>query len=243
MEFKNKIVLITGASQGIGAETARLFAKEGAIVVVNYLSSDKLAEEVLKDVKKVSDGIAIKCDATNEKDVKEMIARIISTYSKIDILVNNVGKYLDGDEWNGDSNVWRESLNSNVISTLNVSKYVAKEFIKQRSGIIVNLSSRYARMGAFDTITYAASKAAILNITQAYSKLLSPFGRANAVSPGATDAGYWKRAPKQELEEVKSRSLHKQLITPRQIANTILFLSSDKSEMITGQEILVDGGK
>ncbi len=243
MGFKNKIVLITGASKGIGAETAKLFAKEGAIVIINYSKSDELAKEVLEDVKKHSDGMIINCDVTDENKVKEMIDTIINTYSKIDILINNVGGYLDGDEWNGDSNLWKKSLNLNIIATLNVSKYVAQEFLKSKSGIIVNIASRYARMGHFDTITYAASKAAILNITQAYSKLLSPFGKANSVSPGATDAGYWKIASKEELEAVKSKSPHKKLISPKQIADTILFLSSEKSKMINGQDLLVDGGK
>ncbi len=140
-------------------------------------------------------------------------------------------------------NYGKESLDLNIISTLNVSKYVSQKFIESKSGIIVNLASRYARMGHFDTITYAASKAAILNITQAYSKLLSPFGRANSVSPGAADAGYWKTAPKEELEAVKSQSPHKKLISPKQIAETIIFLSSEKSKMINGQDLLVDGGK
>jgi 3-oxoacyl-[acyl-carrier protein] reductase len=115
--------------------------------------------------------------------------------------------------------------------------------LESKSGIIVNIASRYGRMGHFDTITYAASKAAILNITQAYSKLLSPFRRVNSVSPGATDAGYWKTAPKEELEAVRSKSPHKKLINPKQIAETILFLAEEKSKMINGQDILVDGGK
>lgn len=243
MEFKNKVVLITGASKGIGAETAKLFAKEGAIVIINYYKSEESAKTVLKDVEKYSKAMIIKCDVTNENEVKKMIDKIIEKYSKIDILVNNVGGYLDGDEWNGDSNLWKKSLDLNLISTLNVSKYVAQEFLELKSGIIVNVASRFARKGNFEEITYGASKAAILNITQAYSKLLSPYGRANSVSPGATDAGYWKRAPKGELEEVVSKSPHKKLIDPQEIAKTILFLSSEKSKMINGEDILVDGGK
>lgn len=243
MEFENKIVLITGASKGIGAQTAKLFAKEGAIVIINYYKSEELAKDILENVKKHSSGMIIKCDVTNEGEVKEMVDKIIQNYSKIDVLVNNVGGYLNGDEWNGDSNLWKKSLDLNITSTLNVSKYVAQEFLKSNSGIIVNVASRFARMGNFEEITYGASKAAILNITQAYSKLLSSYGRVNSVSPGATDAGYWKRAPKDELEEVVSKSPHKKLVNPQDIAETILFLSSKKSKMITGEDILVDGGK
>ena len=242
MELKNKIVLVTGASTGIGAETAKLFAKEGAIVIINYLNSETSAIKVLESVQRYSEGIIVKCDVTNEEEVKKMVNDIIIKYSKIDILVNNVGGYLEGDEWNGNSNIWEESLNLNIISTLNVSKYVSQEFLKLGSGVIVNVASRYARMGHYDSITYAAAKAAIVNITQAYSKLLSPLGRANSVSPGATDAGYWKVAPKEEIEIAKSKSPHNKLIDPKHIAEVILFLASEKSKMINGQDILVDGG-
>lgn len=243
MEFKNKVVLITGASKGIGAETARLFAKEGAIVVINYKKSEDLASSVLEDIKKTSDGIIVKADITEEKEVKNMIDKVISKYSRIDILVNNAGGYIDGDEWDGSVKTWKTSIDLNLTSALIVSKYVAREFLKQQSGTIVNVASRYAYMGHWDSITYAASKAAIVNITQSYSKLLSPFGRANSVSPGATDAGIWKTVTQQELKDIKSKSPHKRLISTKEIANTIVFLASSKAEMITGQDILVDGGK
>ena len=243
MEFKDKVVLITGASSGIGAEAAKLFAKEGAIVIINYLKSENEAKKVLEEVKKDSDGMIIKCDVTKEQSAQQMIDEVLTTYSRIDILVNNAGGYFDGDEWNGSSAIWKDSLNLNIVSTLNVSKFVAQHFLKSQSGIIVNIGSRYANMGHYDTITYAAAKAAILNITQAYAQLLSPFGRANSVSPGATDAGYWKRAPKEELEAVTANSPHKRLIKPEEIAQTILFAASERSTMITGQDFLVDGGK
>ena len=243
MEFTDKVVLITGASKGIGAAAAELFAQRGAKVVINYRSSDDAAKDVLNKVQKYSDGMLAKCDVTKEKDVERMVEEIMSTYSHIDILVNNVGGYIDGDEWNGPSEVWEQSLKLNVLSTLNVSKYVAAEFIKAESGVIVNIASRYAQMGSYDSITYAASKAAILSITKAYSKLLSPFGRANSVSPGATDSGYWKIAPADELKSVIANSPHKRLIKPMEIAEVILFMASDKAKMITGQDILTDGGK
>jgi NAD(P)-dependent dehydrogenase (short-subunit alcohol dehydrogenase family) len=236
MEFTNKVVLITGASSGIGAATAILFAKQGATVIINYLKSESLATDVLEEVKKYSDGMIIQCDVTNEKQVQHMIESIIQIYSKINILVNNVGGYIEGDEWDGEATTWQKSLTLNVLPTLIVSKYVAKEFIQSNTGVIVNIASRFAHSGDAETITYAASKAAILSITQAYSKLLSPFGRANSVSPGATDAGYWKTAPKEEVEALGS----KKLISPEVIAEAIVTLCSEQSAMINGQDILVN---
>jgi 3-oxoacyl-[acyl-carrier protein] reductase len=240
MRFKDKVVLVTGSSRGIGKAIALLFAKEGAKVIVNYSKSEKEANEVLKEIKKLSDGIAIKCDVSNETEVKNMINKIIKEFGKIDILVNNVGKYSDGDEWNGTSKIWEKSIKDNIISTLNVSKYVTEIFIKQKSGAIVNISSRFSVSGQYDAIAYAASKAAIVNITQAYSKLLSNFGRANSISPGPVKAGYWLRAPKEELEQTVNSMPNKRLIEPEEIAEKVLFLASDESKDINGQNILIN---
>ena len=243
MRFKDKVILITGAAKGIGRATALKFAKEGAIVVVNYLHSEQEAKETLVQIKTFSDGIIIQADVSDEKQVAIMFDKIHSVYGKLDILVNNAGKYFDGDEWDGPVEIWEETLKINLISMMLCSKYATKMFQSQQNWNIVNIASRYSLSWQFDSFAYAASKAAIVNITQAYAELLSPYGRANAISPGATEAGYRLHADKEELDWVISRSPHKRLISPDEIADTILFLSSTESAMITGQNILVDGGK
>ena len=242
MRFKGKVVLVTGSSKGMGKATALLFAKEGAKVVINS-RSEKEANEVVNEIKKISDAIAIKCDVSNEEQVKEMMKKIIQKFGKLDILVNNAGTYIDGDEWNGSSDIWEKTIKQNLISAMNTSKYAAEIFQKQKSGIIVNIASRYSISGQFDSLAYAASKAGIVSITQAYAKLLSPFGRANAISPGATKSGYWLRAPKEEVDVAISKMPEKRLIEPEEIANVVLFLASSESAMINGQNIFVDGGK
>ncbi len=243
MELKNKIVLVTGSSRGIGKAIALLFAKKGAKVIVNYSKSEKEADEVVNEIKKTSDGISIKCDVSDEKQVKSMIEKIVKKYGGLDILVNNAGKYIDGDEWNGSSEIWRETLSQNLISAMNTSKCATQIFMKQKSGTIVNIASRHSVSGKYDALAYAASKAGIVSITQAYSKLLAPFGRANCVSPGATRAGYWLNAPKEELEEIISKMHKKRLIEPEEIANVVLFLASSESAGITGKNIIVDDEK
>lgn len=240
MEFKDKVVLITGSSRGIGKATALLFAKQRAKIIINYSKSEKEAQEVLAELKKITEAIAIKCDVSEEKQVKVMFEEIIKTFGKLDILVNNAGAYIDGDEWDGSSEIWKETLKLDLISVMNVSKYAAKIFLKQKKGIIVNVSSRYSFSGVFDSIAYSASKAGIVNVTQAYAKLLSPFGRANAISPGATKSGYWLRAPKEELASQIASSSRNKLIEPEEIAEKILFLASEKSSNLNGQNILFD---
>jgi 3-oxoacyl-[acyl-carrier protein] reductase len=241
--FQNKVVLITGSSKGIGKATAILFAKEGAKVIINYSKSEKEANETLLQVKKLTDAIVVKCDVSDEKQVEKMIKTIVQKFGRIDILVNNAGYYFDGDEWNGTSDIWEKTLKTNLISVMNVSKYVAQIFQKQKSGIIVNVSSSYSIRGHYESLTYAASKAGVVNVTQAYARLLSPYGRANAVSPRAVRAGYWLRAPKEELKETIAISPAKRLIEPEEVAEVILTLASDKSSKITGQNVVVDGLK
>jgi len=239
MDLKNKIVLVTGSSRGIGKAIALLFAKKGAKVIVNYSKSEKEANEVVNEIKNISDCIAIKCDVSNENQVKKMIEKIIQKYGRLDILINNAGKYIDGDEWNGSSDIWEETLRQNLISAMNTSKYAAQIFIKQKSGAIVNIASRHSVSGQFDALAYAASKAGIVSITQAYAKLLAPFAKVNSVSPGATRAGYWLHAPKEELEEITSKH-DKKLIEPEEIANVVLSLFSPEHSNVNGQNIIVD---
>lgn len=241
MQFKEKVVLVTWASKGIGKATALEFAKQWAIVIINYSKSKQPAQDVLDQIQNISQGSIIKCDVSDETQVKSMIQEIVKLYGRIDVLVNNVWLYIDGDEWNGTSDVWEKTLKNNLISSMNTSKYATEIFQKQKSGVIVNIASRYALSWRPDTIAYAAAKAGIINITQAYARLLSPFWRANSVSPWATNAWYRLTAPQEELDANIAHTAHKRLIEPEEIAKTILFLASDAAIMINGQNILADG--
>jgi NAD(P)-dependent dehydrogenase (short-subunit alcohol dehydrogenase family) len=116
---------------------------------------------------------------------------------------------------------------------MNVSKYIIEVFQKQKSGVMVNIASRYSTDGQPDSLSYSASKAGVVNITQAYAKLLAPFGRANVISPNAVKAGYWLRAPKEEVEA------QGKLVEPDKVAEKVLFLVSDEAKDITGQNFQV----
>ncbi len=232
--FKDKTVLITGGSSGIGAATAIMFAKNGANVAITYKDNKEGAERVAAEIEKLGQkALTIQADLINEVEAKNAVNETIRKFGRIDILVNNAGRYIDGDEWNGPSEVWVKSLQQNLVSVMNVSKYVIEVFQRQKSGVMINLSSRYSTDGQFESLSYAAAKAAIVNITQAYTKLLAPFGRANAISPSAVRAGYWLRAPKEELKA------QGKLIKPEKVAEKILFLASDEAEDINGQNILI----
>ena len=243
MDLQNKVVLITGASSGIGKAIALLFAKHGAKVSISYKENQKGAGEVVSEIEKTgSEVIAVHADLTKDDDSKRLVSETINKFGKIDILVNNAGRYIAGDEWNGDIQIWEESLKQNFLSALSVSKYVIEQMQKQESGVIVNISSRYSVDGQYDAPAYAASKAAIANVTQGQAKLMAPWGRSNAVSPGSVRAGYWLKAPKVELDENLVATPMAKLVEPEDIAEAVVFLASDKAKMITGQNLIVDGG-
>ena len=129
-----------------------------------------------------------------------------------------------------------------VMNGMQTHKYGLEKMEEQKSGVIVNVSSRYSVTGQYDAIAYAASKAGIVNITQGQAKLMAPWGRSNAVSPGTVRIGYWLQAPKEELEENLNATPLQKLVDPEDIAEAIFFLASDKAKMITGQNLIVDGG-
>jgi 3-oxoacyl-[acyl-carrier protein] reductase len=229
-----KTILITGGSSGIGRATALVFAKNGANIAFTYKSNKEGAIEVVKEIQNLGQKvIAIQADLINEGEARKVVDETIKTFGKIDVLVNNAGRYIDGDEWNGTSDIWVRSLQQNLVSVMNVSKYVIEVFQKQKSGVMINIASRYSTDGQYESLSYAAAKAGVVNITQAYAKLLAPFGRANTISPSAVKAGYWLRASKEEVEA------QGKLIEPEKVAEKVLFLASDEAKDINGQNISV----
>lgn len=238
--FKDKIILITGGSSGIGRATALLFAEKGAIVALTFKENKKGANDVVEEIiNKGGKAIAIKADLNNEFEAKLVVEKIIKDYGKIDVLVNNAGRYVEGDEWDGTSDVWMKSLQQNLVSMMSMSKYVIPIFQKQKSGVIVNVASRHGVSGHSDALGYSAAKAGVINITQSYAELLEPFGRANAVSPSATNAGYWLTAPKDELAQTLENRPNHKLVEPEAVAEKIVYLASDEASGITGQNIQV----
>jgi len=240
--MKNKVVLITGGSSGIGAETAILFAKNGFNVVITYKKNKKGAEKMIEKISALGvKAIKIKSNLIFDKSARRMVHKVLFKFGKIDVLVNNAGGYIDGDEWNLNSKVWVKSLKQNLVSVMSVSKYVINFFEKQGSGVIINIASQHGVSGHVDAISYSAAKAGIINITGAYSKLVASFGgRVNSVSPSAVNTGYWLTAPKEELEERLNRTKNHRLVEPIDVAKKILFLVSDEAREINGENFYIE---
>ena len=244
MKLKDKVALITGASRGIGRATALLFAKEGAKVAVNYNRSEKEAVEVVESVKAGgSEAITVKCDVSDESQIKKMVDEVLEKFGRIDILVNNAGIVFDVPFFEKTNEQWQKTLQTNLIGTFMCMKYVGPHMVKQKYGKIVNVASTNG-IDAYDSTSadYDASKAGVIVLTKASAEIFAPFVSVNCVAPGWVDTDINKDLPKNYVKEETEKIYLKRFAKPEEIAKAILFLASDDASFITGSVLVADGG-
>lgn len=236
----SKTVLITGGSRGIGRATAELFYKNGYNVVINYNNSEKEALELSTSL---SGSIAIKCDVSNEEDVKAMFEKAIAHFGKIDVVINNAGVSLTKLVTDTTLDDWKSLFGINVTGTFLVSKFAAEHMIKNHSGKIINVSSIWGISGASCEACYSASKGAVISFTKALAKELGPSGiTVNAVAPGFIDTDMNKNITPEERDAFREETPLGKIGKPDDVASLLLFLASDSADFITGQIIGCDGG-
>lgn len=245
----SKVVLVTGSSNGIGRGTIIRFAREGYNVIINYNKDEKNAYALKEETEKkygVSASV-LRCDISNEEDVKNMVSKIIEQYGHIDVLVNNAAIEICSDFNEKDRESFIKVLNTNVVGTFLVSKYVGNEMKKVGKGRIINISSNNG-IDKYDpsTLEYDASKSAIINMTYNLAKEFAPYINVNCVAPG------WVKTEKIEqldksLDNKFIASESEKILLGRfadveEIADVIYFLSSKEASYINGTVIRVDGG-
>jgi len=247
-DLKNKVVIITGARRGMGKADAILFAENGAKVCLADISQEE-CEKVADEIKKNGgEAMAVKCDVTNEKEVEAMVKKTVDKWGKLDILVNNAGicqfkPFLEMTE-----DEWKRTLDVNLKGYFLCAKAAAKEIIKNKSGAIVNIASIVMGQmgkGMAGLAHYSASKGGIAALTKTLALELAPYNvRVNAIAPGAIDTPMASSAemdPKMLEMTLAMIPLHR-MGKAEEIANTVLFLSSEASSYITGSIVVVDGG-
>ena len=243
MIFKDKVVLVTGSSRGLGRSIAVEYAKEGANVIINYKNSKDEAN-ILKEIISNYGGksIAIQADISKEDDVKRMIHTIIKEYGRIDILVNNAGITIDSDFLERKVTDWKDTLNTNLIGVFLVSKYAGEYMMKQQYGKIVNISSTNGIDTTYTySVDYDASKAGIINLTRNLAINFAPYINVNAVAPGWIETEMNYNLSKEYLKKEREKIALKRFAEPEEISSVVLFLTSDKARYITGETIRVDG--
>ncbi len=251
MNFNDKVILVTGASRGIGASLAEAFAREGAFVVVNYLQSDVAAEKVVNTCKDLGgDAWALKADVTSEQAVRDMVGQILLETGKIDVLVNNAFKpyAFDPDQrklvWELQWEDYQEQLDGAVRSTHHVCQAVLPNMRKRGQGSIVNMVTDLVIRPIVPYHEYNTAKTALVGYSRNLASELGQFGiRVNCVAPGLVYPTDASRHTKEEVKEMLlTQTPLRRIASPEDIAGPVLFLASDWSRFMTGQTLYVDGG-
>lgn len=240
----NKVALITGASKGIGAATAIMFAQNGYDVIINYCSSAKSAILLEKSLKENGfSALSYMADVSKSNDVKRMVNDVIERYGKIDVLINNAGvaqQKLFTDITDED---WERMVSINLTGTFNCCRAVIPHMVSRKSGSIINTSSIWGMTGASCEVHYSAVKAGIIGMTKALAKELGPSGiRVNCVAPGVINTRMNANLSVSDLEGLADETPLGRLGTTNEVASTSLFLASNAAEFITGQVISPNGG-
>jgi NAD(P)-dependent dehydrogenase (short-subunit alcohol dehydrogenase family) len=242
MRFKDKAVIVTGGASGIGEATARLFAAEGAHVVVADFSDhgQAVADELSKGGHRA---LFIKTDVTDPAAVQHMVQRTVATFGRVDVLFANAGIAADGPIDQLAEKAWDRTIAINLSGVYLCDKYVIEQMLGQGGGVIVNCGSIHSHVGKGGVTAYAAAKGGVKLLTQTLAIDYAPRGiRVNAVCPGYIDTPLLKDLPPEVKAELVKLHPMGRLGRAEEVARTVLFLASDDASFVTGASLLVDGG-
>lgn len=238
-----KVCLVTGAGRGIGAETVRRFAQEGATVYGADLVNDSMDEAFEQLHAQYGTPVTpLYFDVTDQAAAKAAVMQIKREQGRLDVLVNNAGIMQDNVLGMISYELMKRVFDINVFSVLQLTQLAAKLMTRQKSGSIINLSSIVGLDGAAGQTVYAASKGAVAAMTKAASKELTPYGiRVNAVAPGLIDTDLFRAIGEKKIEKNLARVRMGRLGEPIDVANVITVLASDMAAYVTGEIIGIDG--
>ncbi|MDR7556409.1 MAG: 3-oxoacyl-[acyl-carrier-protein] reductase [Armatimonadota bacterium] len=239
-----RVAVVTGASGGIGSRIAVALAREGAAVIVHYAHRQEAAEAVVAEIAALGGRArAVAADLTSPEQAAAVVAAATDTFGRLDILVNNAGTTRDGLVLRMTDADWQQVLATNLSGAFYCIRAALREFLRQRSGRIINVASAAGQAGNAGQANYVAAKAGLIGLTRAVAREVGSRGiTVNAVAPGYIAAGMTERLP----PEVRARYLQQIPLgragTPEEVAAAVVFLASDAAAYITGQVLNVDGG-
>ena len=240
----NKTVLITGASHGIGKQSAITFAQAGYNVIINYNKSKKEALSLEAELKAAGFGaMAVEADVSCQTAANQMFDKVQEFYGGVDVLINNAAISSIKPLQDISLDEWKKTFEVNVHSAFICSKLALSYMINKKSGCIINVSSMWGCVGASCEVHYSSSKAALIGFTKALAKELAPSGiRVNCVCPGVTETAMNSHLSQNEKQQFCNEIPLGRFAKPSEIAKSILFLASDDASYITGQILSPNGG-
>lgn len=243
----DRIAVVSGAANGIGRASALRLAREGADLVVVDREGD-----ALQDVARTIGGLgrevlAISADWTDGAAVRDAFVATRRRFGRVDILFNNVGQSAReraSEFYRSEEDTWRFVIEISLIATMRATREVVEEMRARRSGRIINMSTESAFYGDVGFVDYAAAKMGVVGFTRALARELAPFHvNVNAVAPGAIRTRAHDRLPKEVIDRVRNSVPMGYVAEPDDVASVVAFLASDDSRYVTGQSILIDGGR
>jgi len=244
--LNGQVAVVTGASRGIGSAIAELFAQEGAKVVINYNTSEKEARALAEKIKKQGgEAICVKADVSKYDDVKRMVETTLKTHGRIDILVNNAGIHVAKDFLEISEDEWDKTIDVNLKGAYLCSKEVARIMLKQKKGKIINMSSNSGlyHPSAMRFTEYVVSKAGMNGLTKALALRLGPHITVNAICPGWIKTEMVAQTDPEVERRILEETALKRYGTPEEVAASALFLASEEADFITGELLIVAGGR
>ena len=244
MRLKGQVALVTGGGTGIGQGISTAFAREGALVAVNYQKSKDKAEGTVRRIRESGgQAIALQADVRRETDCKRLVDEVVREWGRLDVLVNNAGwttPVAHGDLEALTEEIWRKVLDTNVMGAWYCIKHATPVMRGQGRGVIINITSVAAFSGKGSSLAYAASKAALGSMTRSLARALGPAIRVNSLAPGLVETEFvgW---PPSVFEAGRLEVLTPDLPTPEDCGEAALFLAAE-ARATTGTTIFVDGG-
>ena len=243
--LEGQSAIVTGGNMGIGRAISLGLAREGVNVAVNYRKHDKEANEVVAEIERIgSKGLAVQADVSSFADAEKMVIEVQEAFGGFDILVCNAGITWDGVIWKMSEAQWDQVIGVNLKGYFNYNRAAAQVFKDQKHGKIVNISSINGMRGKFAQSNYAASKGGEIAMSKSLAKELGKFNvNVNVVAPGMVLTDMMDKIPAEFKNTALQETVVGRFATPDDVADLVLFLSSNRSRHITGEVIKIDGGQ